>query len=64
MLVPLIEWIDLVYDPPGFGMFSFITVRSALAAATAFLICLLFGNRIIKLLKKLQLGETIRDDIG
>ncbi|MFN2373531.1 MAG: phospho-N-acetylmuramoyl-pentapeptide-transferase [Cyclonatronaceae bacterium] len=64
MLVPLLEWIDLVYNPPGFGMFSFITVRSAFAAATAFLICLLFGNRIIRLLKKLQLGETIRDDIG
>jgi phospho-N-acetylmuramoyl-pentapeptide-transferase len=64
MLVPLLEWIDLVYDPPGFGMFSFITVRSAFAAATAFLICLLFGNRIINLLKRLQLGETIRDDIG
>jgi phospho-N-acetylmuramoyl-pentapeptide-transferase len=64
MLVPLLEWIDLVYDPPGFGMFSFITVRSAFAAATAFLICLLFGNRIIRLLKRLQLGETIRDDIG
>lgn len=64
MLVPLLEWIDLVYDPPGFGMFSFITVRSAFAAATAFLICLLFGNRIINLLKRLQLGETIREDIG
>ena len=64
MLVPLLEWIDLVYDPPGFGMFSFITVRSAFAAATAFLICLLFGNRIIRLLKRLQLGETIREDIG
>jgi phospho-N-acetylmuramoyl-pentapeptide-transferase len=64
MLVPLLEWIDLVYNPPGFGMFSFITVRSAFAAATAFLICLLFGNRIINLLKRLQLGETIRDDIG
>ncbi|MFU8861365.1 MAG: phospho-N-acetylmuramoyl-pentapeptide-transferase [Cyclonatronaceae bacterium] len=64
MLVPLIEWIDMVFDPPGFGMFSFITVRSALAAATAFFICLLFGNRIINWLKKMQLGETIRDDIG
>jgi phospho-N-acetylmuramoyl-pentapeptide-transferase len=64
MLVTFLEWIDLLYEPPGFGMFTFITVRSALAAATAFIICLMFGNRIIRWLKRMQLAETIRDDIG
>ena len=64
MLHALFAWLEANFQPPGFGAFAFITTRSALAAATALVISLLIGKRLIYLLEKLQLRETIRDDIG
>lgn len=64
MLYALFEWLQQQYQPPGFGAFAFITTRTAFAAATALIISLLIGGRIIKWLERMQLKETIRDDIG
>lgn len=64
MLYALLEWLQQEYQPPGFGAFAFITTRTAFAAATALIISLLIGGRIIKWLEKMQLKEVIRDDIG
>jgi len=46
----------------GFNIFRYITVKSALAAVTALVFSLLIGPRIIRLLRRYQLGEEIRDD--
>jgi phospho-N-acetylmuramoyl-pentapeptide-transferase len=46
----------------GFNIFRYITVKSALAAVTALVFSLLIGPRIIRLLRRHQLGEEIRDD--
>lgn len=64
MLTHLIEWLEIMFQPPGFGAVSFITTRIALAAVTSLLISILVGKRIIAWLKKMQLGEVIRTDIG
>lgn len=64
MLYSLIDWLNQLYSPPGFGAFDFITTRTAFAAATALIISLIIGNNIIKWLQRMQLKETIRDDIG
>lgn len=64
MLYELISWLDGLYNVPGFGAFEFITTRTAFAAATALLISLFIGKKIILWLKKMQLKEIIRDDIG
>lgn len=64
MLYELINWIDQLYAPPGFGAFEFITTRTAFASATALLISLLIGRKIIRWLERMQLQEVIRDDIG
>ncbi len=64
MLFELFDWLEKMYHPPGFSAFAFITIRTGLAAATALFISLLIGSRIIKWLEKMQLRETIRDDIG
>ena len=64
MLYSLFEWLRMTIDPPGFGVFEFLTVRSALAAATAFLICLIVGKKVIHWLERMQLKENIRDDLG
>jgi len=60
MLYHLIEYIDSLYDPPGFGMFQFITFRAALAAITALIVSFWFGPRIIKMLRKKQIGELAK----
>ncbi len=45
-----------------FNVFSYYTVRTVLAGITAFLIILIFGPWLIKMLKKYQVGEEIRAD--
>lgn len=64
MLYALLDWLDDLYNIPGLGAFDFITTRTAFAAATALIISLLIGQSIIKWLKKMQLQENIRNDIG
>ncbi|MEA1987158.1 MAG: phospho-N-acetylmuramoyl-pentapeptide-transferase [Candidatus Marinimicrobia bacterium] len=46
----------------GFNVLGYISFRSALSAITALLISFIFGGLIIKLLEKLNIGETIRDN--
>jgi phospho-N-acetylmuramoyl-pentapeptide-transferase len=64
MLYELISYLDKHFSPAGFGAFDFITTRTAFAAATALIISLLIGRKIIEWLERMQLQETIRDDIG
>lgn len=64
MLYWLLDYIQTQFNPPGFGVFGYITVRSALAAVTALIISLIFGRKIINWLQRMQLGETVRTDIG
>ena len=42
-------------------MFEYITFRTAMAVITSLIISLVFGKRIIDYLRKLQVGETVRD---
>ena len=44
----------------GFNVFRYITVKSALAAVTALIFSMIVGPKIIRLLRKHQIGETIR----
>ncbi len=46
----------------GLRVLQYITFRSIMAALTAFLVCILFGPTIIRIIKKLQLGQMVRDD--
>jgi phospho-N-acetylmuramoyl-pentapeptide-transferase len=61
MLYYLFDYLDRVYDLPGAGVFRYISFRSAIALISSLLITLVFGKRIINMLLKLQVGETIRD---
>lgn len=64
MLYELINWLEINYEPPGFGAFEFITTRAAIAAAMALFISIMIGRQIIKWLEHMQLREVIREDIG
>jgi len=46
---------------PGAGVFQYISFRSALAIIISLLISVVFGGRIISSLKKMQVGETVRE---
>jgi phospho-N-acetylmuramoyl-pentapeptide-transferase len=61
MLYHLLTWLNEMFDPPGFDVFQFITVRATLAAGTALLIGLFAGKRIIGWLRRKQIGETVRE---
>lgn len=61
MLYYLFEFIENNYDIPGAGLFRFITFRSGMAIILSLIISIIFGNRIIRSLKRLQIGETVRD---
>jgi phospho-N-acetylmuramoyl-pentapeptide-transferase len=44
----------------GFNVFYYVTFRAVLAAITAFVISLLFGNFVIRKLISLKIGQPIR----
>jgi len=44
----------------GFNVFFYVTFRAVAAAVTAFLVCLVFGNFVIRTLTALKLGQPIR----
>jgi phospho-N-acetylmuramoyl-pentapeptide-transferase len=48
-------------DFPGAGLFNFISFRAAMAVITSLTISMVFGGRLIKYLKRRQIGETIRE---
>src|SRR6202012_6127103 len=44
----------------GFNVFLYVTFRAIAAAVTAFLLTLMFGNSVIRILIALKLGQPIR----
>jgi phospho-N-acetylmuramoyl-pentapeptide-transferase len=46
---------------PGSGLFQFITFRAMLAVLLSLVITLVYGKNIINLLRKLQVGESVRE---
>ncbi len=44
----------------GFNVFYYVTFRAVAAAITAFLLCLIFGNFVIRKLISLKVGQPIR----
>lgn len=61
MLYYLFEILETKYNLPGAGLFQFITFRSAAAIVLSLIISILIGDRIISSLKRLQIGETVRE---
>jgi phospho-N-acetylmuramoyl-pentapeptide-transferase len=48
-------------DFPGAGVFEYITFRTSASVIISLLISMFFGKRIIAMLHKKQVGETVRD---
>jgi phospho-N-acetylmuramoyl-pentapeptide-transferase len=62
MLYYLFDW--LAKDGtklPGSGLFQFITFRALMAILLSLIITMIYGKRVIGLLQKKQIGESVRE---
>ncbi|MBK7384895.1 MAG: phospho-N-acetylmuramoyl-pentapeptide-transferase [Flavobacteriales bacterium] len=59
MLYHLFQWFG--DGVPGSGVFNYISFRAAMAVFVSLLISLWWGKGIINLLRRMQVGETVRD---
>ena len=60
MLYYLFDYLDSM-NFPGAGLFQFISFRAAMALMTSLIVSIFFGKKIINLLRRQQIGETVRD---
>lgn len=62
MILYLVEWLD---EMIGLGswtrLFQYITFRAGIAIILSLLISMVFGGKIINLLRSMQVGEEVRD---
>ena len=62
MIIHLVEWLeDFFPNGPGLGLFDYITFRAGAAMIISLVISIVFGGKIIRYLRRLQIGETVRD---
>jgi phospho-N-acetylmuramoyl-pentapeptide-transferase len=60
MLYHLFEYLQTI-DFPGAGLFQYISFRAGMAIMVSLLISMVFGGKLIRMLQRKQVGETIRD---
>jgi phospho-N-acetylmuramoyl-pentapeptide-transferase len=61
MLYYLFEYLENEYQVPGASLFGFITFRAVMAILFSLIIATVYGKKIIVLLQRKQIGESIRD---
>lgn len=61
MLYHLFEYLDKHMHFPGSGLFHYLSFRAALSILISLTISMVFGKSLIRMLRKKQVGETIRD---
>lgn len=60
MLYYLFDYLDSL-NFPGAGMFDYISFRAAMAMITSLIVSIVFGKKLINMLRRQQIGETVRD---
>ena len=61
MFYHLFEYLDKTIDLPGAGVFQYISFRAGMALIFSLFITMISGGRIIRLLRRKQVGEMVRD---
>jgi phospho-N-acetylmuramoyl-pentapeptide-transferase len=61
MLYYLFDYLDKNFDLVGAGVFQFISFRAGMSALFSLLITIAFGKALIEVLRRKQVGESIRD---
>ncbi len=60
MLYYLFRFLERI-DVPGARLFGYISFRSAMAVIISLLVTMIFGKRLIAMLRRRQIGESVRD---
>jgi phospho-N-acetylmuramoyl-pentapeptide-transferase len=61
MFYYLFDFLHKHFNFPGAGMFQYISFRAGLSIIASLILSMIVGKRIIKYLRKKQVGETVRD---
>ncbi len=61
MLYYLFKYLQEAYNLTGAGVFQYISFRAGIAVITALLISAVLGKKIIEILRRKQMKETVRD---
>lgn len=61
MLYYLFDYLEKNFELMGAGVFRYISFRAGMSAAISLIITIVFGKFLISLLRKYQMGESIRD---
>ncbi|MDO1445802.1 phospho-N-acetylmuramoyl-pentapeptide-transferase [Rhodocytophaga aerolata] len=61
MLYYLFDYLDREFDFFGAGVFQYISFRAGMAVIISLIVAIAFGNKLINMLRRLQIGESIRD---
>ncbi len=61
MLYELFTWMEKKWDFPGESLFSFISFRAGAAIILSLVIGMLFGGKLIKMIRRFQMKESVRD---
>lgn len=61
MLYYLFRFLDQHFNFPGAGLFNYISFRAAAAVLLSLIISMLYGGNLIAMLRRKQIGETIRE---
>lgn len=61
MFYYLFDWLKETMDFPGAGVFQYISFRTGLSVILSLIISMIIGKNLIGLLRKLQVGEEIRE---
>jgi len=61
MLYSLFLWLKQQFHFAGAGMFQYITFRAAMAIILSLIITTVYGKKVILMLQKKQIGESVRE---
>lgn len=61
MLYYLLQYLSENYDFAGDDLYQFTTFRAGTAFSLSLIISMIFGGKIIERLRRMQVGETVRD---
>ena len=62
MLIELFDWLRVTFgDFPGANLLRFLSVRTGVAIIVSLLLSIVTGGRIIRYLRRQQIGESVRD---
>ena len=61
MLYYLFEFLENTYEFPGAAVFEYISFRASMSLICSLLVSMVFGGKIIQVIRKYQIGEDVRE---